>query len=124
MLPSADSLTSRVCCGRQFCCSSSTIRSSATPGHRDLSKRLGATPPSVSKWLSVLAGSRTCPLAIERIPASAVEPEVRKVTKRNAKRANYYRLNMQWAESVLGSEPLDDIWYDDEGVIPLTSKGT
>jgi hypothetical protein len=77
----------------------------AWPSRRYMADRLGATLPSISKWIGVLATSG----ALERVPASKVEPEVLKRTRRSAKRANYYKLDFGWAGAVL-HEPEVDEW--------------
>jgi len=69
----------------------------AFPSRRTLSERLGSPPASVSRWLRPL---KSCG-AVKVVKAKDVPVEVREATRRTSKRANYYQLDFDWAETVL-----------------------
>jgi hypothetical protein len=80
----------------------------AWPSRRTLAERLGSPPESVSRWMHTLKLYG----AIQVVKTGDVPANVREATRKTSKRANYYRLNFEWAEAVLDDDA--DINIDDE----------
>ena len=73
----------------------------AYPSRKTLSERLSIPPSGISKAIRKLKEAG----AISPVPVRRVNPDVLKVTKRTAPRAQYYRLNFEWARQVLEDYP-------------------
>jgi len=69
----------------------------AYPSRRTLAEKLGSPPESVSRWIGRLKDCR----AIKVVKRTDLPIEVNEHIWKSSKRANYYLLNLEWAESVL-----------------------